>query len=90
MSFAWETSPDLHRGRIAHADALARELGDRAALFYRLGVPAADASARLAARIAWEFEGPAHGRGHAPRPGSLSDSAIRTLVADVYARRPGG
>lgn len=81
-AFAWEqparTSNAAHRTEVARA-----ELVTRAALLYRLGFSAADATARLVARTAWEFE-PAH-----RRPPALSDQAIGKLVAETYARKPG-
>lgn len=88
MSFPWE-APARTSGRVDHAQALTRELADRAALYYRLGVPAAVATARLAARVAWEFETAARAVGAPRRPASLDDTRLGKLVADVYARRPG-
>ena len=68
------------RAKVAEA-----ELVHRAALLYRLGFTPEAATARLCARIAWEFE-PASDA-HARHP-SLSDQAIAKIVHDTYARRP--
>ena len=80
-----------------HADGEARrvrvhtaELAHRAALLYRLGFTAEAATARLAARTAWEFDPPAAGKhGFHHRPAALSDGAIAKIVTDTFARRPG-
>jgi hypothetical protein len=63
------------------------ELAQRAALLFRLGFSQRDAVARLAARVAWDFDPPSR---HGPhrRPDALSDAAIARVVADTYARRP--
>jgi hypothetical protein len=66
------------------------ELAQRAALLYRLGFTVEAATARLAARTAWEFDPPSHGKhGVHHRPAALSDQAIAKIVADTFARRPG-
>ena len=90
MSFAWL---ETHAALASTARSCARrspptELADRAGTLYRLGFSQAAATARLTARIAWEFDPPSkHGAHH--RPDALSDAAIAKLVADTYARRPG-
>ena len=65
------------------------ELADRAGTLFRLGFTQSAATTRLTARIAWEFDPPSK---HGPhkRPDGLSDAAIAKIVADTYARRPGG
>ncbi len=68
-------------GGRARVDAELRELRERAALFYRLGVAVETATARLIARVAWE---------HDPRPAALADAAIDAVVRATYARRPSG
>lgn len=76
------------RARVARA-----ELAARAGLLYRLGFTQAEATARLVARTAWEFDpaaDPASGSSGAHRrPEALSDPAIAAVVAETYARRPG-
>lgn len=59
------------------------ELVERAALLQRLGLSAEQATARLRANVAWDFEGP----GAAARPESLGDEAIAEIVRVAYARR---
>ena len=90
MSFEWlERAPmRKHDGKL-RAQAIANELVERAGTMFRLGFTQTQATQRLAARIAWEFDPPAK---HGPhkRPESLSDAAIGKIVADTYARRPGG
>jgi hypothetical protein len=90
------TSPFAWRAPAAHAEARARriavahaELADRAGMLYRLGFSEADATARLVARIAWEFEPSSPAAGAHRRPDELSDQAIGKLVAETFARRPG-
>jgi hypothetical protein len=81
MSFEWlERTPMRKHGDKLRAHAIATELVDRAGTMFRLGFTQAQATERLAARVAWEFD---------PRPESLSDAAIGKIVADTYARRPG-
>jgi hypothetical protein len=63
-----------------------RDLRDRAALFARLGYSAAAATARLQARVAWDYDPPSkHGGPHA-RPAGLSDAAIAQLVTETFER----
>ncbi len=80
MSFPWLDSAPRIDGSARHATVATEELSHRAALFYRLGYSEADATARLTARIAWEYD---------KRPTGLSDEAIAKLVHETYARRPG-
>ena len=63
------------------------ELADRAGTLFRLGFTQAQAKARLAARVAWEYDPPSK---YHVRPDALSDAAIAKIVAATYARRPGG
>jgi len=66
------------------------ELAHRAGLLYRLGFTEAEATERLVARTAWEFDlASGTGRGAHRRPDALSDQAIAKIVAETYARRPG-
>ena len=82
MSFEWlERTPMRKHGDKLRAHAMATELADRAGTMFRLGFTQTQATQRLAARVAWEFD---------PRPASLSDAAVGKIVADTYARRPGG
>ena len=90
MSFAWlERTPPRKNGSKLRAQVAATELADRAGTMFRLGFTQAQATARLVARIAWEFD-PMSKSGHHKRPEALSDAAIAKIVADTYARRPGG
>jgi hypothetical protein len=83
VSFPWlDRSPPSNRGAAAQHAAQLRELRDRAALYYRLGFSVEDATARLAAAVAWEHE---HRRSDGP-----SDDAIATAVRETYARKPSG
>ena len=58
------------------------ELAERAALLQRLGHSAEQATARLRANVAWDFDVEA-------RPESLGDEAIAEIVRLAYARRSG-
>lgn len=90
MSFPWlDSTPRRDDGAARRARVAADELSHRAALFYRLGYSEADATARLTARIAWEFDPGAKTGGHHKRPAGLDDAAIAKIVHDTYARRPG-
>ena len=87
MTFEWlactRPSPG---GAERRAKVFAAELSHRAALLYRLGFSEAKATARLTARVAWEFDPTS--KAH-KRPDALSDAAIAKIVHDTYARRPG-
>jgi hypothetical protein len=90
MSFPWlDRTPPRTDGSDRRAKVAAEELAHRAALFYRLGFSEADATERLKARIAWEFEPTAKTGGHHARPAGLTDDAVAKIVRDTYARRPG-
>ena len=90
MSFEWlDSTPGKKNGAQMRAKVAAVELADRAGTLYRLGFSQAAAVARLTARIAWEFDPPSK-RGPHKRPDALSDAAIAKIVAETYARRPGG
>jgi len=89
MSFPWlECTPPRPRGPELRTQVAAAELASRAGLLYRLGFSVADATRRLTARVAWEFD-PASKRGAHRRPAGLSDAAVAKIVSDTYARRPG-
>lgn len=92
MSFEWmECTPGKPNGSKLRAQVAAAELANRAATLYRLGFSEKDAVARLCARVAWEYDPSSKpGRGYHRRPEALSDQAIAKIVADTYARRPGG
>ena len=82
MTFSWQQpSAPIHDGADRRLAACQRELRERSAMLARLGMSVADATSRLSARIAWEFDG-ASGR-----PEGLSDAAIAGLVAEVYASK---
>ena len=70
----------------ARASAACAEIVSRAGLLYRLGYSDADATQRLCATIAWEFDQP--GTGAHQRPAALSEQAIAKLVTETYARKP--
>jgi len=84
-----DCTPGKKNGSKLRADVAAAELANRAGTLYRLGFSEKEAVARLSARVAWEFDPPSKS-GHHRRPESLSDKAIAKIVADTYARRPGG
>ncbi len=84
-----ERTPGKPNGSKLRADVAAAELANRAGTLYRLGFSEKEAVARLSARIAWEFDPPSKSGSHS-RPDALSDKAIAKIVADTYARRPGG
>lgn len=58
-----------------------KELAQRAAMYYRLGYSAENATRRLQANVAWDFE-------VGGRPESLSDAEIGSIVESTFARRP--
>lgn len=90
MSFEWlDRTPGKSNGSKLRADVAAAELANRAGTMFRLGFSQAEATKRLCERIAWEFDPPSKS-GHHKRPDALSDAAIGKIVADTYARRPGG
>jgi len=90
MSFEWlDCTKPRGNGSKLRAAVAAAELADRAGTLFRLGFSKEDATARLTARVAWEFDPPSK-TGHHKRPDALSDAAIAKIVADTYARRPGG
>ena len=79
MSFPWmDRSAPNAGGADRRAKAAREELAHRAALFYRLGYSAADATARLRASAAMEHE-------HT----QLTDEQVGKIVTDTYARKPG-
>jgi hypothetical protein len=92
MDFDWmECTPGKKNGSKLRSDVATSELANRAATLYRLGFSQKDAVARLCARTAWEYEPCSKpGGGCHRRPDELSDAAITKIVADTYARRPGG
>jgi hypothetical protein len=91
MSFEWlNAAPAPKQGAQQRVKVAAAELADRAGTLYRLGFTQAAAAARLKARIAWEYDPPSQAGGPHKRPDTLSDHAIAKIVAETYARRPGG
>jgi hypothetical protein len=88
MPFPWlHVTPPRPGGAEHRAKVAAAELASRAGVLYRLGFSEADATRRLTATVAWEYDitgAPAH-----RRPDALSDKAIAKIVADTFARRPG-
>ena len=90
MSFPWlDRTPPRSDGSKLRGEAAAAELADRAATLFCLGFTKHQATERLTQRVAWEFDPPSKD-GHHSRPAGLSDQAIAKIVADTFARRPGG
>lgn len=90
--FSWQAAaPAPAQGADRRAQVARAELAARAGLLFRLGFTEAEATARLAARTAWEFDPSSSSSGHGAhrRPDALSDPAIAKLVAETYARKPG-
>jgi hypothetical protein len=91
MSFEWfERTPGKPNGSQLRAKVAATELADRAGTLFRLGFSQAAATARLVARVAWEFDPSSRHGGPHRRPTGLSDADIGKIVAETYARRPHG
>ena len=91
MSFEWlERTRGKKNGSELRAKVAATELADRAGTLFRLGFSQAEATKRLVARVAWEYDPHSKHGGHHKRPHALSDAEIGKIVADTYARRPGG
>lgn len=87
-SFPWlDRTPPRTDGTARRASVSTAELAHRAALFFRLGFSEAQATERLVARVAWEFDPPSKSGFHR-RPDALSDQAIAQIVKDTYARKP--
>jgi hypothetical protein len=91
MTFEWldRTAPRGDGSKL-RSKVAADEIADRAATLFRLGFTQAAATARLCARIAWEYDPPSRAGGHHHRPSALSDAAIGKIVAETFARKPGG
>jgi hypothetical protein len=89
MPFPWlQCTPPREGGADRRAKAAAAELTSRAGVLYRLGFSKADATRRLVAAVAWEYDS----GGKQPlvrRPEVLSDAAIERIVSDAFERRPG-
>jgi hypothetical protein len=89
MPFPWlQCTPPRLDGAEQRAKVAGAELASRASVLYRLGFTQADATRRLAAAVAWEYDAGSK-PGAFCRPDELSDDAIGKIVADAYARRPG-
>jgi hypothetical protein len=88
MSFPWLVStPAAREGADDRAKVAAAELAARAGVLFRLGFSEADATGRLTAAVAWEYETGSQ-RPAYRRPAALSDQAIAKIVSDTFARRP--
>jgi hypothetical protein len=87
MAFSWLDRTDRPHAAPRGTEVAESEVATRAALLYRLGYTAEAATARLVARVAWEFE-PTSKNAPDRRPESLSDAAIAKIVTETYARRP--
>jgi len=83
-----ERTPGRRDGSKLRAKVAAEELANRAATLFRLGFSQDDATARLVARVAWEFDPSSRHGGPHKRPEALSDAAIAKIVGETYARRP--
>ena len=91
MSFEWlDCTPGRRNGSKLRTEVAVAELADRAGTLFRLGFTQATATARLTARVAWEYDPPSKRGGPHVRPAALSDAAVAKIVAETYARRPGG
>jgi hypothetical protein len=88
MSFPWLVcTPPRPDGAARRAKVAIAELASRAGVLYRLGFSQADATRRLTAAVAWEYDAGSPRPGY-QRPAALSDPAIAQIVADTFARRP--
>jgi hypothetical protein len=88
MSFPWLVcTPPRSDGAERRAKVALAELASRAGVLYRLGFSQADATKRLTAAVAWEYDAGAAKQAH-HRPAALTDQAIAKLVSDTFARRP--
>jgi hypothetical protein len=87
--FPWMTANTTgsKAGAKRRAETIAADLRSRAGTLYRLGYSAKAATARLDARVAWEFD-PESKRGAHRRPAGLDSAAIAKLVKEVFDRRP--
>jgi hypothetical protein len=89
MPFPWlHCTPPRSDGADRRAKVASAELASRAGVLYRLGFTQAEATRRLGATIAWEYEAGSKHAAHR-RPAALSDQAISKIVSDTFARRPG-
>ena len=80
--FEWH-NPNVGPRRSRRQEVYREELRERAALLYRLGFDAAQAQARLAARVRWDYE-------VGPHQAPIAQSEIGGLVDAVYARHGAG
>jgi hypothetical protein len=88
MSFSWLVStPPRREGADDRAKVAAAELASRAGVLFRLGFSEPDATRRLTAAVAWEYDTGSQRPG-CSRPAALSDQAIAKIVSDTFARRP--
>ena len=89
MSFEWmERTPGRKNGSQLRTKVAAAELAYRAGLLFRLGFTQQQATARLTAHVAWEYDPPSKTGPH-KRPDGLSDAAISKIVSETFARKPG-
>jgi hypothetical protein len=88
MDFEWLEKAPARNGSQQRTKVAVAELAHRAGLLCRLGFSQKAATARLVARIVWEYDPPSKNEDHR-RPDALSDQAIAKIVADTYARKPG-
>jgi hypothetical protein len=88
VSFPW-INPEVRRPAKRSSESrvaqVRTELGQRAAMYYRLRFSKERALERLRANVAWDFELSGSGR-----PSWLSDRELEAIVNATYTRRPGG
>jgi hypothetical protein len=88
MSFPWLVcTPPRPDGAERRAEVATAELASRAGVLFRLGFSQAEATRRLTAAVAWEYETGA-AQPICQRPAQVSEQAIARIVADTFARRP--
>ncbi|HET7505738.1 MAG TPA: hypothetical protein VFK02_32180 [Kofleriaceae bacterium] len=87
MPFPWLHVTPPPGGADRRTKVALAELASRAGVLYRLGFSPAEATRRLCATVAWEYETGSKHAAHR-RPAALSDKAIAQVVSDTFARRP--
>jgi hypothetical protein len=88
MSFPWLVcTPPRPDGAERRAKVAIAEIASRAGVLFRLGFSQAEATRRLTAAVAWEYD-TGSPRSAYRRPDALSENAISKIVSDTFARRP--
>jgi hypothetical protein len=86
VSFPWINQAvrrSSDRDLEARREQVRKELGQRAAMYYRLRFSKERALDRLRANVAWDYSVGAVGR-----PSWLTDDELEKIVNTTYARRP--